>query len=56
MPIGEAILKAKSGITDNDVRRTWTLFGDPGMRIPFPQIPKNNVRPRQHPLVNPESH
>jgi uncharacterized repeat protein (TIGR01451 family) len=56
MPIGEAILKAKSGITDNDVRRTWTLFGDPAMRIPFPQIPKNNVRPRQHPLVDPISH
>ncbi|HTZ76183.1 MAG TPA: C25 family cysteine peptidase [Candidatus Aquilonibacter sp.] len=51
MPIGEAILKAKSGITDNDVRQTWTLFGDPGMRIPFPQIPKNNVRPRQRPLA-----
>jgi hypothetical protein len=35
-PIGQAILQAKTGITDNDVRRTWILFGDPAMRIPLP--------------------
>ncbi|HKQ87773.1 MAG TPA: C25 family cysteine peptidase [Candidatus Acidoferrales bacterium] len=38
--LGEAILKAKSGITDDDVRRTWTLFGDPAMRLPIPAAPK----------------
>ncbi len=32
-PIGLLILKAKSGITDRDVRRSWILFGDPAMRL-----------------------
>ena len=36
LPIGSAILAAKSGITDPDVRRTWILFGDPGMRLALP--------------------
>jgi len=36
--LGQAILKAKSGITDDDVRRTWTLFGDPAMRLPIPAL------------------
>jgi predicted extracellular nuclease len=27
--LGEVTLKAKSAITDGDVRRTWILFGDP---------------------------
>ncbi|HYL61358.1 MAG TPA: C25 family cysteine peptidase [Candidatus Methylomirabilis sp.] len=31
LPLGTAILGAKSGVTDNDVRRTWILFGDPAM-------------------------
>jgi uncharacterized repeat protein (TIGR01451 family) len=35
IPIGKAILGAKSGVTDNDVRRTWILFGDPSMRLQF---------------------
>lgn len=30
--LGEAILKAKSSISDLDVRRTFVLFGDPAMR------------------------
>lgn len=34
--IGSAILAAKSGITDPDVRRTWILFGDPEMRLALP--------------------
>jgi uncharacterized repeat protein (TIGR01451 family) len=42
--LGQAILQAKQGISDQDVRRTWILFGDPGMRIPFPAIPKSNAR------------
>jgi uncharacterized repeat protein (TIGR01451 family) len=35
-PLGSLILQAKAGTTDNDVRRTWILFGDPAMRIHFP--------------------
>jgi uncharacterized repeat protein (TIGR01451 family) len=34
-PLGELILKAKNGTTDNDVRRTWILFGDPSMKFHF---------------------
>jgi len=41
--LGQAIQLAKSGITDNDVRRTWILFGDPGMRIPFPAAPSKST-------------
>ena len=29
LTIGEAILGAKRAVTDKNVRRTWTLFGDP---------------------------
>jgi hypothetical protein len=38
-PLGRLILQAKAGATDNDVRRTWILFGDPAMRIHFPAAP-----------------
>jgi len=31
--LGDAALKAKSVITDSDVRRTWVLIGDPTMRF-----------------------
>jgi hypothetical protein len=31
--VGEAAMKAKSAVTDTDVRRTWVLFGDPTMRV-----------------------
>jgi hypothetical protein len=34
-PLGKMVLFAKSGTTDNDVRRTWILFGDPAMRLQF---------------------
>jgi uncharacterized repeat protein (TIGR01451 family) len=34
--LGQLILEAKSGTTDNDVRRTWILFGDPAMKLHFP--------------------
>jgi uncharacterized repeat protein (TIGR01451 family) len=40
LPLGSAILKAKAGITDQDVRRTWILFGDPAMRLQFPGTSK----------------
>jgi hypothetical protein len=42
--IGQAILKAKLGIQDPDVRRTWNYFGDPAMRLAFP----NNNGPFLH--------
>ncbi len=32
-PLGLLILNAKNGTTDNDVRRTWILFGDPSMKF-----------------------
>jgi hypothetical protein len=35
LPLGAAIIAAKSGITDADVRRTWILFGDPAMKLQF---------------------
>jgi hypothetical protein len=36
-PIAVAIVQAKSGVTDNDVRRTWIFFGDPAMPLRHPQ-------------------
>jgi uncharacterized repeat protein (TIGR01451 family) len=33
MPIAAAIVQAKSGVTDTDVRRTWIFFGDPAMSL-----------------------
>ncbi|HEY6767661.1 MAG TPA: C25 family cysteine peptidase, partial [Candidatus Sulfotelmatobacter sp.] len=34
--IGDSILKAKSQITDPDVRKTYILFGDPAMQVKQP--------------------
>jgi hypothetical protein len=31
--LGEATMKAKTATTDQDVRRTWILFGDPTTRL-----------------------
>jgi hypothetical protein len=31
--LGEAILRAKMAVPDQDVRRTWILFGDPATRL-----------------------
>jgi len=43
-PLGKLILNAKAGVTSNDVRRTWILFGDPAMKLQFarstPTIPR----------------
>lgn len=36
LSLGQAILKAKTGIADNDVRRTWNFFGDPAMHLALP--------------------
>src|SRR5262249_51373526 len=33
LTIGEAAAKAKIGVADQDVRKTWILFGDPAMRL-----------------------
>lgn len=44
MPLGRAILQAKSGITDPDVRRTWILFGDPAMKLPLPNPTASSQR------------
>jgi hypothetical protein len=32
-PLGDGVRVAKSATTDSDVRRTWTLFGDPAMYL-----------------------
>ena len=34
--LGEALVSAKSGINDADVRRTYILFGDPAMKLKLP--------------------
>jgi hypothetical protein len=34
--LGDAVLAAKSAISDMDVRRTFILFGDPAMRLRMP--------------------
>jgi uncharacterized repeat protein (TIGR01451 family) len=36
IPLGDAVLFAKSGIADSDTRRTFILFGDPLMRLKQP--------------------
>jgi hypothetical protein len=33
LTLGEAALKAKTLVPDSDVRATWTLFGDPAMKV-----------------------
>jgi uncharacterized repeat protein (TIGR01451 family) len=54
--LGLMVLHAKSGTTDNDVRRTWILFGDPAMKLrisasaprsapPAPPKPPLPIRP-----------
>ncbi len=35
--IGDAVALAKSGISDQDVRKTFILFGDPLMRLKWPE-------------------
>jgi uncharacterized repeat protein (TIGR01451 family) len=39
MPIAAAIVQAKTGIKDNDVRRTWIFFGDPAMTLQLSPTP-----------------
>jgi hypothetical protein len=36
LPLGDAIVQAKSQISDPDVRKTFVLFGDPAMQVKPP--------------------
>jgi hypothetical protein len=31
--IGEAVMRAKSSVSNSDIRRTWILLGDPSLRL-----------------------
>ena len=55
--LGAAILAAKSGVTDADVRRTWILFGDPTMRLQFATTaPTRHTRPGRLTMPLEEQH
>jgi len=43
-PLGKAILAAKAGIVDPDVRRTWIFFGDPTMRLAIPSTTPSSAK------------
>jgi uncharacterized repeat protein (TIGR01451 family) len=43
-PLGQMLLSAKNGTTDNDVRRTWILFGDPAMKLQFAPSSKSGTK------------
>jgi uncharacterized repeat protein (TIGR01451 family) len=45
--LGDAVLAAKSSISDQDVKKTFILFGDPAMRL---QIPQANATPAPKPV------
>jgi len=55
--LGRLVLETKAGTTDNDVRRTWILFGDPAMKIQFVPIatPAHTTAPRSQPASTPVS-
>jgi hypothetical protein len=55
--LGRLVLETKAGTTDNDVRRTWILFGDPAMKIQFVPIatPAQTTAPRSQPASTPVS-
>ncbi|HUJ40706.1 MAG TPA: C25 family cysteine peptidase, partial [Candidatus Acidoferrales bacterium] len=42
--LGAAIQKTKAGTTDQDVRRTWILFGDPAMRLRLPSPANSSAK------------
>jgi len=49
--VGDAVLVAKSGIADADVRKTFILFGDPMMRLKSPGVslqPRPSQFDKQH--------
>ena len=45
MPVATAIVEAKTGVTDNDVRRTWIFFGDPAMVLQLSPFVSRGRRP-----------
>ena len=52
--LGDAVLDAKSAISDIDVRRTFILFGDPAMRLRMPQTSGQRLQtPKPLPMVSP---
>lgn len=56
MPIAAAIVQAKTGVTDNDVRRTWIFFGDPAMTLQLSPTPSAGGHPPARgnpPIVRP---
>jgi uncharacterized repeat protein (TIGR01451 family) len=55
--LGRLVLETKAGTTDNDVRRTWILFGDPAMKIQFVPIatPAQTTAPKSQPVTTPVS-
>ena len=55
--LGRLVLQAKAGTTDNDVRRTWILFGDPAMKLQFAPtaIPARTSTPKFQPVTTPRS-
>jgi hypothetical protein len=48
MPIAAAIVQAKMGVSDNDVRRTWIFFGDPAMLL---ELPTSSLTGRPAPVL-----
>jgi hypothetical protein len=46
--LGDAVMAAKSSISDQDVRKTFILFGDPAMRL---QLPQANATPTPKPVI-----
>ena len=53
--LGLMVLHAKMNATDNDVRRTWNLLGDPAMRLHLPgsAAPSGSPAPASRPHPNP---
>jgi hypothetical protein len=49
-PLGRLVLNAKAGTTDNDVRRTWILFGDPSMKFHYGASAASAVRSSPAPV------
>lgn len=44
MPLGWLIQQTKAGTSDNDVRRTWILFGDPALKLQFMPVSTPVIR------------
>lgn len=51
--LGDAVLGAKSSIADQDVKKTFILFGDPAMRLQVPHGAPATVSPTPKPISEP---